>query len=458
MTIPTMPIRFLLLALGLSLALPAAAGVRHDLANPALAATVNGEPLSSAFVDLMHGIALRGDPGLTRAAVVQALIDDRLIAAHARATDPHEHLIEDNKVAFSPAMQIEQAMVANLQAGFRDRLEARLKREKGGALEGVILAEMAPTPAQWNSVFSKDPGLLLEYSLDEKARLAAGKIVLMRYRFGKEAPGQVTLLEVYDAQNIQGRNQLHGRSAAFAAEQARLLLKNRYILHWAQSAEGMGADDFTLLRRAIEDRLVHGGWMAHLGVAADIHDDPQHLKELQASVTQDEIRAYYETHRDDFRRIEKVKARRIRVADEARAREVEAALKQGGNFEALAKQFSIAPDAATGGDLGWIKHGEKAHGWLDSMAFLQQPGQPSRPARLPGAEGEEPGWEILLVEERVMGWQPVDSESVRYLASQAIAKQKAMDEYRGTLERVRREADIRLQPELAPLARPQGKK
>jgi hypothetical protein len=157
MTIPTMPIRFLLLALGLSLALPATAGVRHDLANPALAATVNGEPLSTAFVDLMHGIALRGDPGLTRAAVVQALIDDRLIAAHARATDPHEHLIEDNKVAFSPAMQIEQAMVANLQAGFRDRLEARLKREKGGALEGVILAETAPTPAQWNSVFSKEP-------------------------------------------------------------------------------------------------------------------------------------------------------------------------------------------------------------------------------------------------------------------------------------------------------------
>lgn len=453
-----MPIRFLLIALGLCLTLPARAEIRHDLADPALAATINGEPLSSAFVGLMHRIAQSGEPGISRAAVVQALVDDRLIAAHARATDPDEHLIEDNKVAFSPAMQIEQSMVANIQAGFRDRLEARLKREKGGTLDGVILAESAPTAAQWSSVFPPKPGLLLEYSLDAKAREAAGRIVLLRYRFGSNAPGRVTLLEVYDAQNIQGRNQLHGRDAAFAAEQARLLLKHRYILNWARSAEGLGETDFAVFRRAIEDRLVHGGWMAHLGVAADIHDDPQHLKDLQAAVTQDEVRAWYEKHRDDFRRIEKVKARHIRVADEARAREIEQKLKQGGNFAALAQQFSIAPDAASGGDLGWIVHGEKAHGWLDSLAFLQQPGVPSRPARLPGAEGEEPGWEILLVEERVMGWQPADSESVRYLASQGIARQKAMDEYRDTLVRVRREADIRLHPELAPLARPQGSK
>lgn len=54
-----------------------------------------------------------------------------------------------------------------------------------------------------------------------------------------------------------------------------------------------------------------------------------------------------------------------------------------------------------------------------------------------------------------MGWQPLESESVRYLASQAIAKHKALAEYRGTVERLRREATIRLHPELSPLARPQ---
>jgi hypothetical protein len=115
----------------------------------------------------------------------------------------------------------------------------------------------------------------------------------------------------------------------------------------------------------------------------------------------------------------------------------------------------VAADAASGGDLGWFVHDAKPQGWLASLAFLQQPGVPGKPVRLPGGPGEEPGWEIMVVEERVMGYHPVDSETVRYLASQAVARQKAMAEYLGTLERLRREADIRLHPELAPLARPQ---
>lgn len=449
-----MPIRYLLLALGLGLALPAPADVRHDLAAPALSATVNGEPFSNAFIDLMHRIARTGDPGVSRAAVVQALVDDRLIAAHARATDPDEHLIEDNKVAFSPAMQIQQALVSNIQAGLREPLEARLKREKGGTLNSLILSEKAPSEAQWSTVFPK-AGMLIEYVLDEKARAAAARLVLLRYRFGTEAPADITLLDVYDAQNVQGRNELHARNAAFALDQARLLLKHRYILRWARSAEGLGAADFAVLQRAMGDRLVHTGWMAHLGVAADIHDDPQHLKDLQAAVTPEEVRAYYAAHRDDFRRIEKVRARRILVKDEATATAVAERLGKGESFAALAKEYSTAPDAASGGDLGWIVHGSTVHGWLDSLAFLQKPGTPPRPVRLPGSAGEEPGWALLMVEERVMGWQPVDSESVRYLASQAIAKQKAVAEYHETVERLRRDADIRLHRELAPLARPQ---
>lgn len=450
-----MPIRYLLLALALVQAPLATAGVRHDLADPALAATINGEPLTNTFVDVMLRIARKGDPGISRNAVVQALIEDRLIAAHARAVDPGEHLIEDNKVAFSPAMQVEQAMVSNVQAASREQLEARLKKEKGGTLNSFILSEHAPTKAQWDAVIPPSSGMLLEYALTEKARAAASGIVLLRYRFGHEAPVGITLLEVYDAQNVQGRNELHARNAVFAAEQARQLLKHRYILRWARSPEGLGEADFALLRRAVEDRLVHTGWMAHLGVAADIHDDPQHLKDLQAAVTKDEIRAYYETHRDEFRRIEKVKARRILVKDEATATTVSERLAKGESFVALAKQYSIAPDAASGGDLGWIVHGSNEHGWLDSLAFLQKPGVPSRPVRLPGKADEEPGWALLLVEERVMGWQPVESESVRYLASQAIAKQKAVAEYRATVESVQRDADIRLHPDLSPLARPQ---
>lgn len=446
-----MILRPLLLALGLCLALPAAATVRHDLADPALAATIDGEPMSNAFVDMMHAIARKGDPGVTRATVVQALIDDRLIARHARANVKDEPLIEDNKVAFSPAMQIRQAMVSNLQAGFREQMEARLKKEKGGTLDGTIVAERAPTAAEWDAVLGKDTGLRAEYALDDKGRAAADRLVLLRYRFGQEA-GRVTLREVYEAQNVQGRNQLHARDGAFALGQARLLLKQRWILRWGASPEGLGKADFAVFARAMEDRLVHTGFMAYLGVAVDIHDDPLHIKALQARVTPEEIRAYYEAHRDDFQRIEKVHARHIRVKEEALAQSLFERLHKGESVEALARQYSVAADAASGGDLGWIVHDDKGRGWLASLAFVQKPGVPGKPVRLPGAPGEEPGWDIMVVDDRVMGYYPVDSETVRYLASQAIARQKALAEYRGTVDDLRRQADIRLHPELSPLA------
>lgn len=449
-----MILRPFLLALVFSLVAPAQAGTRHDLADPALAAIVDGEPLSNAFVDLMHRIAQKGDAGITRAGVVQALIDDRLIARHARATVTDGHLIEENRVAFSPEMQIRQAMVSNLQAGYREQMEARLKREKGGTLSGTIQAERAPTAAEWDAVLGKDTGLRAEYDLDDKGRAAAGGVVLLRYRFGQET-GRVTLREVYEAQNVQGRNLLHARNNAFAADQARLLLKQRWILRWGASPEALGKADFAVFARAMEDRLVHTGYMAHLGVAVDIHDDPQHIKDLQAQVTADEVRAHYEAHREDFQRIERVRARHIRVKDEALAQSLYDRLVKGESAEALARRHSVAADAASGGDLGWFVHDAKPQGWLASLAFLQKPGVPGKPVRLPGGPGEEPGWEIMVVEERVMGYHPVDSETVRYLASQAVARQKAMAEYLGTLERLRREADIRLHPELAPLARPQ---
>lgn len=448
-----MPIRPLLLALGLSLALPAPAAVRHDLDDPALAATINGEALSTAFVDVMHRIALRGDASVTRATVVQSLVDDRLVAAHARAHYPREALIEDSKVAFSPAVQIRQNLVSNVQAAYRDKLEASLRRVKGGTLNGLIVAERAPTPAEWDAVLGKQTGMVLEYALGDAGRAAAAKVVLLRYRYDNRN-GQVSLLDVYDAQNVQGRNQLHARSDGFARDEARQLLKQRWILDWARSSEGLGETDFAAFRRAIEDHLVHGGWMAWLGVAADIHDDPQPLKDLQAQVTDAEVRTYYDAHRDQFQRIEKVRARHLRVKDEATANALVERLHKGEAFADLARQASLDADATSGGDLGWIVHDERPAGWLASLAFTQKPGVPSRPVRLPGPEGEEPGWEVLLVEERVMGYQPADSETVRYLASQAIAKQKAVDQYRATVERLRREADIRLHADLSPLARP----
>lgn len=65
-------------------------------------------------------------------------------------------------------------------------------------------------------------------------------------------------------------------------------------------------------------------------------------------------------------------------------------IKRGGNFSALARQFSQSTGAASGGDLGWVRTGEMA-GEVDRALATMRPGQLSPPVRT------STGYHILLV-------------------------------------------------------------
>ena len=442
--------RMLLLGLPLLMLISLAQAVtRHDLDDPRLAARINGIAVSMPLLALMQRITASQNPEAGAANdVLQTMVDDRLLAAYARERYPQGGLIEDNKVAFSPVVQRRQALVSALQLGYRAQLEAAIKKEKGGSLDALVLRRHDMRGADWQAVFGATPKMLLEYALDENGRRAAEKIILLSYRLDAKTRGQISFADVYDAQNVQGRHQLHARDSAFAAQQATVLLGQVYVLHWTQTRSGLSAADYRLLQEAVDDRLIRNGWMMLIGISSDIHDDPAHLKALAAAVSPEEIRSYYEQNREEFRRIEKVRARHIRLADEKTAQAVYERLQKGEAFAALAASTSMADDRASGGDLGWIVHGDKQLDWLQSLAFVQKTGVASRPFRTPGKPGSQPAWEILLTEERVEGYQPAESESVRYVAAQAIARRKALAEYRDTLIAVRAQADIRINPAL----------
>ncbi|MFQ5990492.1 MAG: peptidylprolyl isomerase, partial [Candidatus Methylomirabilales bacterium] len=88
------------------------------------------------------------------------------------------------------------------------------------------------------------------------------------------------------------------------------------------------------------------------------------------SVSPEETKAYYESHRDDYAQKEEVRARHIliKVAPGAspeddrkakdRAKAVLARAKKGEDFATLAKQYSEGPSGARGGDLGYFGRGK----------------------------------------------------------------------------------------------------
>ena len=75
-----------------------------------------------------------------------------------------------------------------------------------------------------------------------------------------------------------------------------------------------------------------------------------------AKVSEADIQAYYDTNKAQFFQKEAKKASHIlfKPEDKATAEKVLAEVKAGGNFEALAKKYSVdTATASKGGDLGW---------------------------------------------------------------------------------------------------------
>ncbi|GAC1435593.1 MAG: peptidylprolyl isomerase [Thermoanaerobaculia bacterium] len=105
------------------------------------------------------------------------------------------------------------------------------------------------------------------------------------------------------------------------------------------------------------------------------------------------IREYYEQHQNEFRSGEEVRVRQILVHDEALAGEIVAKLKKGASFEDLSSQYSLAPNAKKGGDIGYVSHGELPKMFEDEI-FALPPGSVSSIIRT------ESSFHIFKVDER----------------------------------------------------------
>jgi parvulin-like peptidyl-prolyl isomerase len=87
----------------------------------------------------------------------------------------------------------------------------------------------------------------------------------------------------------------------------------------------------------------------------------------KVAVEDNELRAYYEDHKDEYRMPSRFRIRELVLAkgataeDQAEARKkleaIQAELKAGKSFEELARLHSTSPSRATGGDLGWMNKG-----------------------------------------------------------------------------------------------------
>lgn len=96
--------------------------------------------------------------------------------------------------------------------------------------------------------------------------------------------------------------------------------------------------------------------------------------------TDDQVREYYEQHPDEFKSGEEVHVRQILVHEESVASEIQQKLRGGASFEELSGQYSLAPNAKKGGDIGYVSRGELPKMFEDEI-FALKPGTTSNVIR-----------------------------------------------------------------------------
>lgn len=90
----------------------------------------------------------------------------------------------------------------------------------------------------------------------------------------------------------------------------------------------------------------------------------------------EQVRGYYDQHRNEFRSDEEVNVRQILVNDEKVANDIAAKLRAGEAFEDLSVEHSRAANAQRGGEIGWVSRGELPK-MFEEEIFALKPGQTS---------------------------------------------------------------------------------
>lgn len=161
---------------------------------------------------------------------------------------------------------------------------------------------------------------------------------------------------------------------------------------------------------SLVDQVIDSKLVEEMGRKDGLESDPvvvERIKEAAARIiqqafltryvserlTEEALRAYYDELVGDEKARKQVRARHILVETEGEALELIDELESGADFEELAREKSIAPEGAKGGDLGYFS--------LDQMvpefavaAFATVPGEMT-----PTPVQTSYGWHVIKVED-----------------------------------------------------------
>jgi len=153
-------------------------------------------------------------------------------------------------------------------------------------------------------------------------------------------------------------------------------------------------------------------------------------------VTLTEIEAYYHTHPEKFKGEEKYHLRNILAASESDAEQVLTRLDQGLSFPEAARQFSKAPNAGDGGDLGMFD----IDTFNDAVRAAVKPLKPGEYSRVISTNQ---GFQIIFVEE-ILDSGGKTLEQARDEIQDILYREQAEEKFARWIESLKKNAHIKI--------------
>lgn len=162
--------------------------------------------------------------------------------------------------------------------------------------------------------------------------------------------------------------------------------------------------------------------------------------ESKTKVTEQEVKNYYDTHKEVFSPFSQIRVSLILVKTEEEAKNILERLKKGEDFAKLAMKSSIDPGSAkSGGDLGFLSKGQMTPE-LEAVAVRLKTGEISEPLKT------KFGYQIIKVTGKKLG-KVVEFEKVKSLISQHLSSEKQKEVFDSYIESLKKSYKIDINKE-----------
>ena len=154
------------------------------------------------------------------------------------------------------------------------------------------------------------------------------------------------------------------------------------------------------------------------------------------SVTDDEIKKFYEDNKDLFKENESANASHILVAEEDKANEIYEKVKSGEDFASLAKEFSTCPSKEKGGELGTFTRGQMVKEFEDAV-FNDEVGAITEPVKT------QFGYHIIKINDKNEGRDLAFDEVKDKIAAQ-VRRQKEQALYNEKITELKEKYQVKM--------------